>query len=230
MPKIIHRVWLGGEMPEEFVEFGEEFVELNPGYVLWDWSSEEVFDTRWINQAVIDQMIIESRQPGADMVAFYTHVADVIDYELVHEYGGWYFNTDVKPLKPFRDLWLQGYNFNLPGLAMEDDVHAVNMAMYAPRANDALYAAIIEELPGRYFGMPGAYMNATTGVQLIMSVLPRFPYTQLYHRNVFNPIHFSDFGYGEKANYRNLAYPPETIATHLWMHRTNQRAQRVLET
>jgi mannosyltransferase OCH1-like enzyme len=225
----INRVWLGGEMPAEFKEFGQEWQWLNPEHIVVDWTEEMVLDNKWENQAVIDQMIKESKQPGADMVAFYTHIADVIDYEIVYNVGGWYFNTDIKPLKSLRQLWLQGYNFSLPGFAMEDDVHAVNMAMYAPRPSEKVYEAIIAELPRRYFSMPGAFMNATTGVQLIMSVLPSFPQTQLYHRDIFNPIHWADFAYGTVAGYQNFAYAPETIATHLWMHRTNQRGQRVLE-
>lgn len=221
----MHRIWLGGDMPERYVEYGELWKQLNPDLALHQWGEEEVYDNKWINQDVLDKMYKESRQPGADLIAYYTHVADVVDYELVFEHGGWYFNTDLKPLKP---LSILDFDHEHAAFANEDDVHAVNMAMYAP-AGDPLFAKIIERLPVRYFGMPGAFMNATTGVQLIMEVLGLAPWpVHRFHRNVFNPIHFSQFGYGEYPDI-DREYPPETVAVHEWYHRTNRRGQRVLE-
>jgi mannosyltransferase OCH1-like enzyme len=212
-------------MPEKFKQYGRLWEYLNPGIDLHDWKENEIFGRTWINQAVIEDMVEKSRQPGADLVAFYTQIADVIDYELCYEFGGFYFNTDVKPLKPLSTL---NIDERIPGFAMEDDVHAVNMAMYAPKGNQ-LFAEIITNLPYRYFGMPGAFMNATTGVQLIMETLSRYnDPVRLWHRNVFNPIHFTDFGYGEEPDLdRN--YPEETVAVHSWGHRTNQRSQRIIE-
>lgn len=212
-------------MPERYQEYGRLWEELNPEYELHDWTEEEIMDSEWTNAAVLQQMYSDSRKPGADMIAYYTHVADVIDYELVWRYGGWYFNTDLKPLKPLNHL---NYDESRPGLAMEDDVHAVNMAMYGSKG-DPFFAAIIDNLPKRYFSMPGAFMNATTGVQLIMQTLNERNWNvQLWHRNVFNPIHWADFGYGETPD-TNRDYPEETVAVHEWLHRTNQRGQRVLE-
>lgn len=225
MSNLIHRIWLGGEMPERYQAYGEQWEKLNPEFELHDWSEEEIFDHKWANQNVLDTMYMESKQPGADMIAYYTHVADVVDYELVHRYGGWYFNTDLKPLKPLATL---NQNMHLPAFANEDDVHAVNMAMYAP-PNHPLFASIIERLPRRYYEMPGAFMNATTGVQLIMEALANYPGNVIrYHRDIFNPLHWSQFGYGETPDI-DREYPESTVAVHEWLHRTNQRGQRVLE-
>lgn len=225
MPSYMHRIWLGSEMPERYQKYGEEWEDLNPNFRLWDWTEEEIMDSEWINVEVLQDLYAKSRQPGADMVAYYTHVADVVDYELVYKHGGWYFNTDLKPIKPLNTL---RFDHDAAAFAMEDDVHAVNMAMYAPRGND-LFAKIIEILPHRYFGMPGAFMNATTGVQLIMEALSREPWAVTkFHRNVFNPIHFSEFGYGETPNI-DREFPDETVAVHEWLHRSNMRGQRVLE-
>lgn len=222
----IHRIWMGGPMPERYQQYGELWKQLNPDMTLWDWTEEEIMDTSWTNSDVLHKMYSESKQPGADMVAYYTHVADVVDYEIVYTVGGWYFNTDLKPLKPLSELQ---YSKAHAAFAMEDDVHAVNMAMYGPRESN-IFRLIIEELPRRYFGMPGEFMNATTGVQLIMTVLNAnknfYPVT-LFHRNVFNPIHWSEIAAGEYPNIEK-EYPPETVAVHEWLHRTNQRGQRVL--
>jgi mannosyltransferase OCH1-like enzyme len=220
----MHRVWLGGEMPERYQRYGEQWADLNPDWVLHDWTEEQIFDRKWYNQMVLNNLRKKSQLPGADMVAYYTHVADVVDYELCYDFGGWYFNTDLKPLKPLSVL---NQDMHKPAFAMEDDVHAVNMAMYSPPGSQ-LFEAIIRRLPGRYFGMPGAFMNATTGVQLIMDVLKDGWEVELYHRDVWNPIHWSQFDYGTTPDI-DREYPPETVAVHEWLHRTNQRGQRVSE-
>lgn len=210
-------------MPERYAEYGDLWRKLNPDLTLWDWTEEEIMDTTWINTPVLQDLYRRSQQPGADMVAYWTQVADVVDYELCWKHGGWYFNTDLKPLKPLSTL---NYDPNVPAFANEDDVHAVNMAMYSPQHN-ALFAKIIANLPGRYFGMPGEFMNATTGVQLIMQTLAENtgPVVR-YPRNVFNPIHWSEFDYGTTPDIER-DYPEETVAVHEWLHRTNQRGQRV---
>lgn len=222
----MHRIWLGGEMPERYQHYGELWKELNPDMQLWDWTEEEIMDGAWQNGMVLRDLYKKSKEPGADMIAYYTHVADVVDYEIIYGHGGWYFNTDLKPIKSLSTLEHPNYQ---TGLAMEDDVHAVNMAMYCPRES-GFFRDIIMALQMRYFSMPGAFMNASTGVQLIMQVLKAYPgYVKLWDRKVFNPIHWADFDYGTVPDI-DREFPEETVAVHEWLHRTNQRGQRVLET
>lgn len=219
----INRVWLGGEMPQNFKDFGDEWRDLNPDWLVHDWTEEEIFDTQWINQQVLDVMIRESQHPQADKIAFYTHFVDVICYEIAYS-GGWYFNCDLKPIKPLSAL---SYPRNVPAMAYEDDIHLVNSAMYGA-GKDTFYEMIIENLPRRYFGMPRAYMHETTGAQLI--VLTRSQYTgelTTFHRDVFNPIHFSQIELGEEPDL-NQAFPEETVAVHLWGHRGNRRGHRII--
>lgn len=213
-------------MPERYVEYGRLWTELNPEAELHDWTEEEIFDEDWLNKPVLDDLYSKSKQHNADLTAYYTHVADVIDYELPYLYGGWYFNTDLKPIRPLSEL--PEYSLEFPAFAYEDDVHLVNMAMYGP-IHDRFFEYIITKLPERYFGMPGAFMNATTGVQLIMECVSMWPgLVQRFHRDVYNPIHWSQFGYGEQPN-TDIEYPSNTVAVHEWLHRTNQRGQRVIE-
>lgn len=216
----MHRIWLGSPMPERYREYGEEWKSLNPDDILVDWTQEKLLDRSWHNQEVIDHMIRESKRPGADLVAYYTHLADVMDYELVYDLGGWYFNTDLKPLKPLPSI-------TYAALAMEDDVHPVNMAMHGPKGH-AFFGKIIELLPKRYFGMPGSFMNRTTGVQLLEQALTLYngP-VALFDRTVFNPIHWSQIEPGATPDL-DREFFPETIAVHEWLHRTNQRGQKIL--
>lgn len=224
----IHRIWLGSKVPVKFKQYGWDWEEMNAGHYIMDWQDIDILGHKyaWYNQAVLDDMKKNSEKPGADLIAYYTHVADVIDYELLYEYGGWYFNTDLKPIKVNGLNDLQ-FDRSEPALAMEDDVHPVNMAMYSPPKHP-FFKKVIDLLPQRYFGMPGAFMNATTGVQLLEHAIREFGPVQTFHRNVFNPLHWSEVEAGKEANLERI-YPEETVAVHEWLHRTNQRGQRVLE-
>lgn len=215
-------------MPERYRHYGELWQELNPNYTLHDWTEEEIFDHNWRNRPVLNDLYNKTKLPNADMIAYYTHVADVVDYEILYQYGGWYFNTDIKPIRSLSHV--PAIDWEWPALAMEDDIHPVNMAMYAPKPNTEFFREVITTLPRRYFSMPGAFMNASTGVQLLQEVCASYKKPiSFWHRNVFNPIHWSEFDYGTTPDIER-EYPEETVAVHEWLHRTNQRGQRVVET
>ena len=224
--KTINRVWLGSPMPEDYREYGEQWLEMNPGWRLHDWTDEEVFDTTWFNQEVINQMIEQSKNPNADKIAFYTHVADVIDYEIIYHYGGLYLNTDIKPIRPLECLY-PPIETDRAALAMEDDVHAVNMAMYGPSEHQ-FFGRLLQELPKRYRDYPKAGMHVTTGVGLIMQVLAEKDWNvTLWHRDVWNPIHWGDIPFGTKPDL-DIDYPESTVGSHFWTHRLYQRGHEVL--
>lgn len=227
MHNVINRIWLGGDMPEKFQQFGREWLDLNPGYTLHDWTEEEIFSCEdWVNLDVLKDMYTKSKKPGADMIAFYTHVADVVCYEIIYKYGGWYVNTDLKPIRPLASL--KYYDW-ASALAMEDDENAVNMAMYCP-ANDPLFETIIRLLPHRYFSMPNMGMHITTGCGLISEALSQYTgQVTRFHRDVFNPIHWSTIPVGTEPDVDGREFKSETVAVHLWNHKFSGRGEKTLE-
>lgn len=225
MSNLIHRIWLGGTIPQRYEEYGDMWRELNPEFVLHDWNEEQIMDGEWVNDSVLKDLYNNSRKPGADMIAYYTQVADVVDYELCWKYGGLYVNTDVKPVRPLSRL---NIDMDTPALAYEDDIHLVNMAMYSP-TNNPLFAKIIDILPKRYFGMPKAGMHITTGVGLIMQAVSEYngPLVR-WHRDIWNPIHWSTIPGGTYPDLDSYRYPDCTIALHGWSHKEYQRGSEVL--
>lgn len=84
IPKIIHQIWLGGEIPEQYRLWGKTFVDKNPGwqYILWDERALERFGL--VNQKLFDK---------AEKYAF---KADIARYEILYRLGGIYFDTDIE--------------------------------------------------------------------------------------------------------------------------------------
>src|SRR4051794_17507254 len=90
IPQVIHRVWLGGPMPEEYVEDGRTWERLHPGWELRTWGDG---DLRWLaNRAEFER---------ADR---YTTKSNIARYEIVHREGGLYVDCDFEALRPLHEL------------------------------------------------------------------------------------------------------------------------------
>lgn len=224
MSKLIHRIWLGDKIPDKFEGYANKWRELNPEHELITWTEREIFDQNWINQSVLEDLKEKVVNPRADRIAYYTYVADVLCYELLYEYGGWYINCDLDPV---RSLKVLNNDPKIPAFAMEDDVYAVNMAMYCPPGHP-MFSRILEIIPERYFSIENAPMNHATGVGLISQARKEYNgEVTLFGRNVFNPIHFSEIPLGSHPD-TNIEIPGETVAVHLWHHRKVRRKNEIL--
>lgn len=230
MKKLIHRFWDGpNPMPEHHKFYGEEWQRLNPDWTVKDWSVKDILWTPR-NHAVLKDLANQASDRNADLVANATHVADVLAYEIIYNYGGLYVNTDMRPVRPMSEFFNQHpAALDMAAAGMEDEQWVVNAAIWAPEPENDFWLAVIKELPNRYFGNPGAYMNYTTGPHLLTDVFHKVPGLLVVNRNVFNPIHWSEFNYGEIPKYDKTDMLDETIVVHEWYHRTNQRNQRTLE-
>lgn len=73
IPRVFHRIWLGGEMPEEFRGYGETFRKLHPDWEMKLWTEENLPPLK--NQREFD----EART--------FAQKADILRYELLYEQG-----------------------------------------------------------------------------------------------------------------------------------------------
>ncbi len=93
IPKIIHYVWLGKEMPEKNKELIRQWQEICPDYKFMLWN-EKNFDiagsVEYVKQAYKNKK--------------YAFVADYIRLFALKTYGGIYLDTDVMLLKNFDDM------------------------------------------------------------------------------------------------------------------------------
>jgi inositol phosphorylceramide mannosyltransferase catalytic subunit len=89
IPKIIHQVWLGSELPRAYVEWTKGWKRINHG---WDWRL-------WDEKALLGLGLLnenafrKSRSKAAK--------SDIARYELLYRFGGIYADTDFECLRPF---------------------------------------------------------------------------------------------------------------------------------
>jgi len=92
IPKIIHQIWIGKEVPEKFRVFQESWKKYHPDweYKLWTYNDIEGFN--FYNEELIKQ----SRNPG--------EISDIMRYEILYRYGGLYVDLDFECLRSHYDL------------------------------------------------------------------------------------------------------------------------------
>lgn len=99
IPHIIHRVWIGAPMPQEFQVFEDQWLDLNPGWELWHWDNDAVAGFELRNQELFDRAA--EYCPERLIPRFRSNL---IRYELLVRFGGVYVDCDMAPLLPLPDL------------------------------------------------------------------------------------------------------------------------------
>lgn len=94
IPKIIHQIWLGSPLPEEFKVLQQTWIDhhMNRGWVYKLWTDEDVKQLNLYNQEfynATDNFGIKS---------------DLLRWELLYEYGGVYIDTDYECLRALDEL------------------------------------------------------------------------------------------------------------------------------
>ena len=96
IPKIIHQIWLGPKkMPEKYMKTWEE---MNPEWTYMRWTDKEIaerFPNGFKNQKKIDE------------IEEWAGKADIMRYEILFEYGGFYADADSICTNSLDDHFLQ---------------------------------------------------------------------------------------------------------------------------
>jgi hypothetical protein len=90
IPKIIHYCWFGGNpLPELAIKCIASWEKYFPGYAVKEWN-ESNYDVHKI--PYIDEAYTAKK---------YAFVSDYARFDILYQYGGIYFDTDVEVIKPF---------------------------------------------------------------------------------------------------------------------------------
>lgn len=97
IPKIIHYCWFGGEpLSELALKCIESWKKYFPDYEIKEWNDLN-YDIRKI--PYIDEAYNAKK---------YAFVSDYARFDILYQYGGIYFDTDVEVIKPFDDILKNG--------------------------------------------------------------------------------------------------------------------------
>lgn len=103
--KLIHYCWFGlSELPENAKNCIESWKRYCPDYKIIEWneSNFDITKNKYIKEAYYAKK--------------YAFVSDYVRYEVLYNFGGLYFDTDVEIIKPINHLLLRG-----PFMCCEED-------------------------------------------------------------------------------------------------------------
>jgi mannosyltransferase OCH1-like enzyme len=89
IPKIIHQIWIGGELPAKYSAFTGSWSALNPDFEYMLWTEESI-------SAILEGRIAEIYQKTPN----YGAKSDIARYVILCRHGGIYADTDFECLKP----------------------------------------------------------------------------------------------------------------------------------
>lgn len=120
--KKIHRLWMGRDIPEEYVEYGNQWAALNPDWEVVMWGIEALDQFPDLSP-VFDSLY--ERDAGRFGIELYVQLADVLGYAIVERFGGVYVNCDIQPVRSLPELPTKAW----ASYENEEDWRIVNAAI-----------------------------------------------------------------------------------------------------
>lgn len=129
IPKVLHRVWLGGNpLPPKVELLGETWRRHHPGWEMRLWDDEQAAGL------VPVDALDRCRAPA--------EASNLVRYAVLHRFGGVYVDTDVECLRPIDDL-LSGVS----AFAAWEIPHRIGNAVLGSVAGHPLFEAAAREAP-----------------------------------------------------------------------------------
>lgn len=221
IPKKIHQIWLGGEIPDEVLQLGSKLVLLNPNWEYKLWTDEDVKNYHLIKRDLFNSM---------DNYGF---KSDILRFEILNNEGGIYLDTDFEAVKAFDEI-LGGVEF-FAGVGRVDIPHIYNSIM-GSIPNHPLIDLLVNKL-GDDKTLDGVCEDYSTSKTEIFTITgPHYLGHVAFNYMISNPeskvVVFpaeyffpfpADYRFAlwteGKNKYRNLIHSfntPNTTVIHLW--------------
>jgi mannosyltransferase OCH1-like enzyme len=92
IPRKIHQIWLGSELPEEYKKWTNTWKMFNPEWEYKLWGDKDVDGLNLPNRKLYDSIRNKGQQ------------SDFLRYHILNQFGGIYVDTDFECLKSFDSL------------------------------------------------------------------------------------------------------------------------------
>lgn len=161
IPKIIHYCWFGeNPLPELAQKCIASWKKYLPDYEIKEWN-EENYDVRKIPYTA---QAYDSKK--------YAFVSDYARFDILYQYGGLYFDTDVEVIKPLDEILKRG------AFAGVESAGALNAGLgLASPAASPIYKEILDSYKNSSFIRNDGSMDLTTVVTRVSDIFKKHGFT-----------------------------------------------------
>ena len=161
IPKIIHYCWFGGKpLPELAQKCIASWKKFLPDYEIKEWN-ESNYDVRKIPYT--------AQAYDAKKYAF---VSDFARFDILYQYGGVYFDTDVEVIKPMNDILANG-----AFMGLESAGNIASGLGIAAESGMRIYKEIIDSYENEKFVNDDSSLNIKTVVIRVSDIFRRHGFT-----------------------------------------------------
>lgn len=215
IPKVIHQIWLGGDLPEKYIRLIDTIKEKNLNYEHKLWTDNDVVNYPLKNRELYD------KTPN------FGGKADILRYEILNNEGGIYLDTDFIGLKSFDEILIDDLEF-FTGVGHVDKPECFN-GLIGSSVNHPIIESVVnglnpeinvDDLGSMYYNIGPQYFSKhffeyiTNNLDKNITLFPTvyfYPYPAIERfqtkDNEFNDPHYSKI----------MSYTTnETIVVHLW--------------
>ena len=197
IPRIVHRVWIGGDLPREARRFGESWERHCPGWEVRTWRD-------WDLPPLINQEAFDATSNPAQK-------ADLARLELLLRFGGVYVDTDFEALQPIEPL-LDGIDCFLAS----EDHRFVSTGIMGSVPTHPFIAHLVNRVTSSIDAHAGEPPNRQSGPYFVTSELRAYRQSEpgrgdvvVFPPALFYPYHFTELE-------RRHEEFPDAIAVHHW--------------
>jgi mannosyltransferase OCH1-like enzyme len=165
IPKIIHIMWLGGKLPQEYESFVRSWRQLHPTWTIVFWTDNPAnydkgsqvllsFDdlTADLNvhkeshDIVVDATsLVFDNKDMYDAAINYGEKSDILKWEIVYRFGGVYVDIDFQALKPLDPLHNR-YDFYTGMQPLDTNMVQLGAALFAARPYHPILHACVTQI------------------------------------------------------------------------------------
>ena len=210
IPKTIHQMWVGSEVPAHIATYTETWRNLHPDWEFLFWDEETIVGLGLANRDLYQNAhAIAPRAPAQ-------FAADVVRYEVLYSYGGVWVDADFECQRPIDGL-IGGLTDLTGWLVWEVEGIWLNNAIMAMPAGHSLMRDAIDKLPANIEAKEPATNSVLSGPQFITPLALTTTDPVMYlPKDYFYPYLWNELDRGGESF-------PDAFAVHHW---NNQRTRR----
>lgn len=208
-PKIIHHTWIGDDpLLEAGWQMMEKWRHHHPTWEMRLWTRDN------LPQMQNEALYYSSKNTG--------HRADILRYELMHQFGGVYVDMDMECQKPIDDLIenCEGFGGRMKPTRVDTCVQYLEIAILGSVPGHPLFAQVLDNIAASFAAHESKSVSVRTGPQFFQpQYLAWRAEGEQYrgqHRDfrLFAPPLFYPYTWAERG--RSGDAHPEAYAIHRW--------------